>query len=182
MSENIKKSGASKWVLLVPSLAVALVLIMFIIRTFFLSVVEVNGGSMEPYMKQGEKWLLSRMDKSCDRGDVVIYKYTKKSENLSVSRIIATEGDTVYIDFSSGYVYLNGKKLDEEYISQPVKTGGEYISSLIENGMYGMNEPIVIDKGMVFVMGDNRENSRDSREFGQIPIENIKGTIIKKVK
>lgn len=176
-----KKSGVSKLVLLIPAAIVVLVITLLLLRTFIVSVVVVSGGSMEPEMQQGEKWLINRLDKSCDRGDVVVYKFGSESENLSVSRVIAVGGDTVYIDFSSGYVYVNGRRTDE-YTTDLTKIGGEYISSLIESGRYGMSEPIIIENNKIFVMGDNRNNSRDSREFGQISVSDVCGTIARKLK
>lgn len=177
-----EKSGVSRLILLIPAIAVFIVVVMVLLRTFVVSVVIVNGGSMEPAMKQGEKWLVNRLDKTCEKNDIVIYHSSSESRNMSVSRVIAVSGDTVYIDFSSGSLYVNGEKLDEPYAAESTKTGGKYISGLIESGRYGMAEPIVIESGKVFVMGDNRNNSRDSREFGQISESMICGTVVRKIK
>lgn len=177
-----KSSGVSRLVLLIPGIAVFIVIVMILLRTFVISVVVVNGGSMEPEMKQGEKWLVNRLDKDCEKNDIIVYQSNGESRNPAVSRVIASAGDTVYIDFSSGSIYVNGEKQNEPYVAEATKTGGKYISDLIESGKYGMNNPIVVESGKVFVMGDNRNNSRDSREFGQISEDMICGTIIKKLK
>ncbi len=179
---NNKKSFASRWVLLIPAIMIFIIILLVMLRTFVISVVIVNGGSMEPEMKQGEKWLVNRLDNAYDKNDIVIYRSDSESRSMSVSRVIAVAGDTVYIDFSSGSVYVSGIRQNESYVSEPTKTGGKYISDLIDSGHYGMSEPIVIETGKVFVMGDNRNNSRDSREFGQIPESMICGTIMRKLK
>ncbi len=186
MSFNKIKNGLSfarsHIALIIPAAAVFVVLCVFVVRVFFINIVVVNGVSMEPTLLQGERWIMSRTDRSCDAGDIIVYRPSEDSKNLSVSRVVAVAGDSVYIDFSTGYLYINGERRDESYVSGPIKTGGRYISSLIDSGNYGMSEPFVIEQGKVFVLGDNRSNSRDSREFGQISLELVKGTVTRKVK
>lgn len=182
-SDSIKKERGThslRLALIIPSAAVLIVLAVLFVRIFIINVVIVSGVSMEPSIKQGERWLVSRTDRDCNVGDIIVYYPKEHAKNLSVSRVVAVAGDSVYIDFSTGYLYVNGERREEPYTSGPTKTGGKYISELIDSGSYGMSEPFVIEQGKVFVMGDNRSNSRDSREFGQIPIALVRGTAVKK--
>ena len=81
----------------------------------------------------------------------------------------------MYIDFNNGDVYVNNELLEEDYIKEKTQLMGSYIKSLISKGEYSKNSPIVIQPGYVFAMGDNRNNSKDSRELGPIPTDEIMG-------
>ncbi len=85
----------------------------------------------------------------------------RKNENLWIKRVIGKEGDT--IEFKDGNVYRNGEKLEEPYTSEPI---------------YGQFETVVVPEDHVYVLGDNRNKSSDSRLIGAVPLENIRGTVL----
>lgn len=179
---NKKNNPAIKWTLIIISVVVVVMLAMFIIKTFVISVVTVTGTSMEPAIQEGESWLINKTTKNYQKNDIITFYSNEDRKNAVVSRIIAVEGDSVYIDFDSGDIYVNNEKIDEPYVTEKTKTGGKYITSLIEDGKYGAETPIVVEKDYVFVIGDNRNNSRDSREFGPISTSSVFGIVFKKIK
>jgi len=96
------------------------------------------------------------------------YRFTGNIEkNRLLKRVIALEGDI--IDIREGYVYLNGKKLEEDYVNNHTYP------------RYGLSYPVEVPQGKVFVLGDNREYSLDSRDFGFIDLEQIKGKVVFRV-
>ena len=104
-----------------------------------------------------------------DQGDIVVASMDRfKDGEAIVKRVIATEGQTVDIDFRSGVVYVDGEAMQEDYIYTPT-----YLSE-------GMEFPLVVEEGCVFLMGDNRGDSRDSRapEIGQVDTREILGKAV----
>lgn len=102
-----------------------------------------------------------------ERGDVIVFKSPKNPDIEYIKRIIAVPGDMVRIQ--NREVYVNNIKLNEHYIS--AKT------NLWEGGYLKENDPVLIPQGYLFVMGDNRPNSSDSREFGPIQENSIVGFV-----
>ncbi len=95
-----------------------------------------------------------------------VYYVLEVGKTSYIKRIIGVAGD--HIEIKNQEVYLNGEKLSEEYLDEGVKT---------DMGQYGVYSDIVVPEGYVFVMGDNREHSTDSRCFGCIPISKIEGKV-----
>lgn len=95
-----------------------------------------------------------------------IYYILEINKTSYIKRIIAIEGD--HLEIKDGQVYLNGEALKEEYVDDGVIT---------DLGRYGVYSDIVVPKGYVFVMGDNRAHSTDSRCFGCIPVSKIEGKV-----
>ena len=102
-------------------------------------------------------------------GDIIVAsKSSFNSGEPIIKRVIATEGQEVNIDFGRGIVYVDGVPLDEPYITAP--------TTLFE----GVSFPLVVDKGCVFVMGDNRNHSTDSRDsmVGMVPEKYVIGEAV----
>lgn len=122
----------------------------------------VKGSSMEPTLHDGEVVLYVRIHPQYRNGDVVSVRIP--NGEYYVKRIIATEGDTV--DLREGRVYINDVLLEEPYAmgeTQPQEGTVRY--------------PFTVEEGQIFVMGDNRETSMDSRSFGVVGTRQIKGRI-----
>ena len=134
-------------------------------------IVIVDGTSMNQTLLHGDYLLLmsNTFYRNPQYGDiVVISKDSFDDGDPIVKRVIATEGQTVDIDFYAGIVYVDGIALDEPYTNTPTNTEG------------GMLFPLTVEEGCVFVMGDNRNRSRDSRypEIGQVDEREILGKAI----
>lgn len=147
----------------------------FVIREFVFTLVKVQGESMDPTLQNEDRLYLNRLFYTPKKGDVIVFKPASDPKRPYVKRVIATEGDTIYIDFETGDVYVNNILIDEPYIAEKTELMGSYILSLISKGEYSKDMPIVIQPGYIFVMGDNRNNSKDSRELGQIPLDEVMG-------
>jgi signal peptidase I len=119
----------------------------------------VYGSCMEPNLKTGERVLASRVAYlfgSPQRGDVVIFKYPCDPTKNYVKRVVGLPGDTVEI--RQGQLLVNGNLLDEPY------------KLMVAHGDYG---PEQVHPGMLFVLGDNRDQSNDSRYWGELPLQNV---------
>ena len=146
----------------------ALLLLVF---TFFVRVVVVSGSSMFPSLVDGDMLLLINRPLCSEfrAGDIVVASMDRfHNGEPIVKRVIATEGQTVDIDFRNGIVYVDGAALEEEYIYTPT-----HLSE-------GVEFPLVVDEGCVFLMGDNRGDSRDSRapEIGLVDRRELLGRAV----
>ena len=153
-SEEIKQSKKGFWGFVyewVDSLMLA-VLFILIIFTFFVRLVGVNGNSMNPTLKNGDWLAVKSVNTTIQRGDIVVITQPNSLGKPLVKRVIAKGGDEINIDFFDHKVMVNGVVLDEPYIAEPTAAMG--------NMVY----PLKVPEGKVFVMGDNRNNSSDSRE------------------
>ena len=146
----------------------AIVLIVFV---FLFRIVVVSGSSMYSTLWNGD-WLLvtgSVFYKEPQAGDIVVAsKDSFNSGEPIIKRVIATEGQTVDIDFNAGIVYVDGVALQEDYTYTPT------------NVEEGITFPITIAEGCIFAMGDNRNGSRDSRDpsIGMIDTRELLGKAI----
>lgn len=176
------KNNYPKTLIIVLGLVIFIVLAIFVINTFCFSFITVSGSAMDPTINDGEMWLIDRTQKDYSRNDIITFYADEKTKNGIVSRVIAVSGDTIYIDFTTGDVYVNNVVINEPYAVDKTMVSGEYINDLIISAGYGMSKPIRLGDGELFVMGDNRSNSRDSREFGPVEVTSVFGVARSKIK
>lgn len=131
---------------------------------------QVKGASMDPTFGSGDYIFTSKITykmRSFHRGDVVVFKSPHNPDIEYIKRVIGIPGDSVMIKDSE--VYVNGRQLKEDYIADK--------TNLWEGGYSKNGEATKVEEGMLFVMGDNRPRSSDSREFGPITQESVIGQV-----
>lgn len=150
-SEKKPFSGVYDMVSIIATAVVAVAIaFIFIFRT-----VGVSGNSMYPTLNNYDRIILSAFLYEPENGDIVVTCQPSKSsvvEDVLIKRVIATSGQTVDIDFENGIVYVDGVALDEPYINEPTYDRENFYA------------PVTVPEGYVFVMGDNRNHSTDSRD------------------
>lgn len=167
---------------LVVSLAIALFINVFVVQHMV-----VEGHSMNPTLQNHEHMVISKLSHSINQlpeyGDIVVIdsrvsrerslkddlsepvnKFIKPQEYIFIKRVIGKPGDV--LEFTNGNVFRNGVKLDESYILEPMR--------------FPMNQKVVVADSSIFVMGDNRNNSMDSRFIGSIPLDHVLGKMFVK--
>lgn len=159
--------------------------LMTMIFTYVFRIATVSGDSMENTLLSGDKLITTAFCNSPEQGDIVIVyaadavtlddygnlEINKGLRKTLVKRVIAVEGQTIDIDFERGAVYVDNVMLDESYI-----TGLTHM----DEGAFTEQYPLTVPEGYVFVMGDNRQVSKDSRssEIGFVAVENITGKVL----
>ena len=132
---------------------ISALIICVVFFVFFLRVIDVNGTSMVPTLQNADKMLVSGLFYKPKAGDVVVFKKDSYDPNKAlVKRVIATEGQEINIDFDNGIVYIDDVPIKEDYINEITKRKLDFIG------------PKTVPEGCVFVMGDNRNASTDSRD------------------
>ena len=146
--EEKERSDALDWVqCIVTALLTCILLFVFVFRT-----VGVIGPSMQQTLIQGDRLIISKLFYTPKKGDIVVLRKDSYGDEAIIKRIIALEGDEVDIDFDEGIVYINGEAQEEDYVNTPTNRQLDF---------YG---PITVPEGCVFVLGDNRNSSNDSRD------------------
>ncbi len=147
---------------LVETVVLAL-LIAFAIRTFIVEVYRVEGSSMQQTLSQGERVLVNKfiyryLGRQPEPGDIIVFAYPREPDRDFIKRVIAVAGDKV--ELKAGKVYVNGKLFAE---------APTVLASVTDY------PEAQVPEDSVWVLGDNRNNSEDSRFFGEVPIRNIRG-------
>lgn len=184
VKEAPKKSFMASFYDYVETFCYALSLMMLLFL-FVFRYVSVDGDSMRDTLHNYDKLIISNLFYTPETGDIVVINPESHGDNQEpiIKRVIATEGQTVLIDYEKWEVYVDGVKLDEPYIESmreiEQQRWGENVA------MNGTTVPkykteFTVGKGKVFVMGDNRNNSKDSRarEYGEMNVNRILGRVI----
>ncbi|GHV16721.1 signal peptidase I [Clostridia bacterium] len=145
------------------------VIIAYLIRAFVFTLVLVDGPSMQPTLETGDRLFVTRLLYQPKQGDVVVFKPANDPSHRYVKRVIATSGQKIDIDYSSSTVYVDDVALDEPYIKEQLLTIRGDVTL-----------PAIVPEDSIFVMGDNRNNSRDSRrsEVGMVKKSTIIGKAV----
>ncbi|HVN69183.1 MAG TPA: signal peptidase I [Candidatus Binatia bacterium] len=148
----------------VANLGLQLALLAALIAAFFVRLPQVAGLSMEPYIRSGEYVLINTFAYrfgSPHRGEIVAFRHEEDARAVFIKRVIGLPGDRIRID--RGQVYLNGNKLDEPYVQRA------------DSRSFG---EIVVPPSSVYVLGDNRAESEDSRSFGPVGDDRLIGRAV----
>jgi len=135
--------------------------IVLVVNIFLAQATRVEGQSMDPSLHDSERLIIEKISyrfRSPQRGDIVVLRRPQRSVDPLIKRVIGLPGETVSIH--DAMVYIDGNPLAEPYLDQPT---------------WGSMAPVVVPEGHVFVMGDNRRSSNDSRAFGVVSLDDIVG-------
>lgn len=168
------------------SIVIAVILALFI-RTFVVQAFKIPTGSMEPNLLVGDHLLVNKFvfaptvsaverallpTRPIRRGDIVVFKFPEDPERDFIKRVIGLPGETV--ELKAHRLLIDGKPLDEPY-AHYVPRGAGGLGETTADDVRENYGPVVVPAGAVFAMGDNRDNSQDSRYWGFLPMQNIKG-------
>lgn len=156
-----KKGGGLLEFLII--LLVAFALVFGVVRPFIVEAFYIPSESMVPTLRVGDRVFVNKFIyrfSEPERGDVVVFKSVEGGQEDLIKRVVAVPGDEVAV--RDGVLFVNGERWEEPYVNAKFR----------DDSSYG---PTTVPEGAVFVMGDNRPNSRDSRFFGPLPIQNIEG-------
>jgi signal peptidase I len=178
---RMKKSTAREYF---ESIVVAVILALFV-RTFVVQAFKIPTGSMEPNLLVGDHLLVNKFIYAptatdlerlllpvddIERGDIIVFKYPEEPERDFIKRVIGLPGET--IELRNRKVYVDGQPLDEPYAHYMFPASDDDPESVDPRARYG---PVTVPEGHYFMMGDNRDNSQDSRWWGFLPAEYVKG-------
>ena len=180
--------------------AIIAILLALFIRTFVIQAFKIPSGSMKPTLLIGDHLLVNKFIygikipiidryiikiKKPQRGDIVVFKWPRDERKDFIKRVIGVEGDTVEI--RRDVLYINNEKVETKYIKeykdQEIRFAQEYEEDIGGIKHYILDEiirydnfgPVKVPEGYIFVMGDNRDNSQDSRYWGFVSVNKIKG-------
>jgi signal peptidase I len=175
------EASSSRWIVELVGVVVAAILVAILLRTFVVATYSIPSGSMEPTLQIGDRIVVNKLSyhlHGVDRGNIVVFT-TPPNENCSgppvsdlVKRVIGLPGEI--ISLKDGYVYIDGRLLPEPFLPPKVRND-TYPGPSTEP--YSLHEAYRIPPGDVYVMGDNRPESCDSRFWGPIRESTIVGKV-----
>ena len=166
----MKKNSPLRLVIEILLIVIVAIGLATLFTRFVMQPYEIPSGSMEQTIEVGDRVFsekVSYMFGDPVQGDIITFEDPADSERVLIKRVIATGGQTV--DLRDGVVYVDGVPLDEPY------TQGKASEPLNPAPDVDVSYPFTVPEGRLWVMGDNRTNSADSRAFGAIPLESVTG-------
>lgn len=147
------------------------IVIIVLIFTFVGRIIGVEGPSMQPTLHENDRVVVSNLFYTPGQGDVVVVRKESFMFEPIVKRVIAVAGQTVDINFDTNEVFVDGKKLNEPYINEPTRRREDVVF------------PVTVPEGHIFIMGDNRNHSTDSRrqEVGMVDTRMVIGRVVFRV-
>jgi len=145
--------------------------VFMLVYIFIAQLLKVNGDSMFPTFKDGEQLISEKLSiriKPIVRGDIVVFKHPQNSERFLIKRVVGMPNDVFTV--SNGLVFVNGATIKEPYVMQGIKT---MQGAIIKEGI-----DYQIPKDEYILLGDNRDQSSDSRDFGAVSAKNIIGRVL----
>ena len=163
-------------------LAIVLVIIVTLF-TFVVSIVGVDGSSMYPTLHNRDLMLVQRIAYTPQQGDVIVLRKDNTFANQAlVKRVIATGGQTVYIDYDANTITVDGEVLEEPYLNYEFDDlyGSDYMADRVDLDPQYVNQEFTVPEGCVFVCGDNRNHSSDSRvaQLGMVDERYVIGRVL----
>jgi len=156
-----EKKSSGFWRFLLDILeTIALSALLFLAINAVSARIRVDGFSMEPTLRNGEFVIVNKLAYQLgepDTGDVIVFHYPRDPEQEYIKRVIGLPGDQVEVN--NGQVYVNGEQIQEPYIAAPPRYQSRW----------------EVPESSLFVLGDNRNNSSDSHNWGPVPMENVIG-------
>ncbi len=150
------------------------VFVIILIFIFLFRIVTVDGSSMNSTLEDKDRVIISHLNYKPENDDIVVVNSSVLQKTL-IKRVIGIAGDTVRIDYSKNKVYVNDKEISNEHIDSTMLDKGMFDPSYkVSDGVYEYHVP----QDSIFVMGDNRNNSTDSRTIGFISNDDVMGHVI----
>lgn len=171
--QHAESRGALRSLLSFAGMVVLVLALSWGLRTFVFQAYEIPSGSMEKTIMTDDMVFAEKLSYYAgepERGDIVTFKDPEIPSRVLIKRVIATGGQTV--DLVDGRVVVDGVALDEPY------TGGEPSYPLVPAYGTSISYPYTVPEGELWVMGDNRTNSQDSRYFGSVDVSSVTGKAV----
>jgi signal peptidase I len=163
MASSRRKSSTGGLVEFLVILVITFALVFGVVRPFVVEAFYIPSESMVPTLEVGDRVFVNKFIyrfRQPKQGDIVVFKSIEGEQEDLIKRVVGVPGDTIVL--SNGTLIVNGVPKEEPYVNH----------QLPDLSSFG---PITVPEGKVFVLGDNRANSRDSRFFGPLPIQDIEG-------